>query len=103
MALLLFSRARESRGTLARAGGGHGTRRCLFEAVNANAHSDRGFIALSSPLLAMHINVQVLQQLIGARAKALIKSGYRTYRKAWILCVRLEPPGDASLGLPVVL
>jgi hypothetical protein len=79
------------------------TRRCVFEAVNSDADSNCGFTALSSPLLAMHVNVQVLQQFVGAHPKALIKPGYRAHGEAWILCVRLEPPGNVPLGLSVVL
>src|SRR4029077_14281393 len=75
----------------------------VFKAIDAHADSNRGFTALSSPLLPMHVNVPVLEQFIGAYPKTLIESASGTYGKARVLRERLKPTGPAFLGVPAVL
>src|ERR1700730_4408092 len=77
--------------------------RTFLEAIDSHTDPHGSLPALAGLLAAMHIRIQLIEQLVRPRAQALVEGRSTAHGKPRVLGKCLVPTWDATFGLAVVL
>src|SRR5262252_2700854 len=79
------------------------SRQRLFESIHAHDDAHGGLSRVSQALLAVHIAIELHQQLVGVGAHLAVEAWNRSHWKARIVGEGFKPPRDLTLGPLIVV
>src|ERR1700686_87106 len=77
--------------------------RTFLEAIDSHTDPHGSLPALAGLLAAMHIRIELIEQLVRPHAQALVEGRSTAHGKPRVLGKCLVPTWDATFGLAVVL